>query len=109
MKEHTKRQNVTFHVNFFLNILNIKKIIKQKVTYKGHDNLLSEWVDGWVGHLGKQLFEVVEQQWVELGQAGKRGVISHRPKSLFSVRVTKVWVRGQETYLGEGGGRVKPI
>ena len=45
---------------------------------KGHDDLLSEGIDGWVGDLGKQLLEVIVDQGAHLRKAGKGGVVAHR-------------------------------
>ena len=37
-------------------------------TSQGHDNLLSEGINGRIGHLGEQLLEVLVDDWLVLGE-----------------------------------------
>ena len=41
-----------------------------EVTYQRHDNFLSEWINGRISDLSKQLFEVVIYQGRKPGEAG---------------------------------------
>ena len=51
-----------------------------------HDQFLADRVDGRVGHLGKLLAEIVEQQLRLVGEHGQRGVVPHGSGRLRSVR-----------------------
>ena len=50
-----------------------------------HDHLLADGVDGRVGDLREQLFEVVEERLRLVGEAGKRRVDAHGAEGLFAV------------------------
>ena len=47
-------------------------------TYQWHDNLLTERVDGRISDLCKQLFEVVEDEWIKLRQTRQGCIVTHR-------------------------------
>ena len=51
-------------------------------TCQRHDNLLPEWVNGWIGDLGKELFEVVVDEWAHFREAGQWRVVPHRTQGL---------------------------
>ncbi len=47
------------------------------VADQGHDQLFADGIDGWIGYLGKQLLEVVEQRLGAIGETGQRDVGAH--------------------------------
>ena len=44
---------------------------------KRHDNFLADRINRGIGHLGKELLEVVVQHPRLIAQAGKRRIVSH--------------------------------
>ena len=66
---------------FFLQKITVRADIDGRV---GHD-LFPQGVDGRIGHLGKQLLEIVEQELMSLGEHGQRSVMSHGKGGLHSV------------------------
>ncbi len=46
------------------------------------DQFLADGVQGWIGHLGEKLLEVVEEQLRLVGQDGQRRVVAHGPDRL---------------------------
>ena len=66
---------------FFLQKITVRANIDGRV---GHD-LFPQGVDGRIGHLSKQLLEIVEQELVSLGEHGQGRVMSHGKSRLHSV------------------------
>ena len=53
-------------------------------TGQRHDNLLAKRIDRRIGHLGKELFEVVIDERLIQRQAGQRSVVAHGAQRLFA-------------------------
>ena len=53
--------------------------------HQGHDDGLADRVDGRVGHLRKQLLEVVVERFVFVRQNGQGAVVAHGAQGLFAI------------------------
>ena len=53
--------------------------------HQRHDDGFADWVDRRVGHLREQLFEVVVERFVFVGQHGQRTVVAHGAQGFFAV------------------------
>lgn len=62
---------------FFQNVGMVAYVCSQ-----AHDQFLPDGVDGRIGHLGKQLLEIIEQERRLSGEDGQRRVISHGAERL---------------------------
>ena len=56
------------------------------VLLERHNQILADRVDGWVGHLGELLAEIVVEYLRAVGQDGQRGVVAHRGHRLLAGR-----------------------
>ena len=50
-----------------------------------HHHFFPDGIDGWIGYLGEQLFEVVEQRLGFIGKTGQRRIGSHGPEGFFAI------------------------
>lgn len=60
--------------------------IKITCSYQRHDDLLSEWIDGWVCDLSKKLLEIAVDERLVKRQACEGSIVTHGAQGFFSKR-----------------------
>lgn len=72
-------------------------------TLQGHDDFLSEGIDGGIGDLGEELLEIVVGEGGEIGEASEGRVVAHAAEGFFPTGMwydkTQLFKNETDTYL----------